>query len=198
MTFRKEFGVSELISLLAFILSGFAFLYSTKANDAYIVGGGGIVSYTTVQQGNQCSFVMTIPVDFHNSGKEAVTLKQLAPPVDVNSMLFSDNNEILATKDINYHMYLSSSNIISPSVFWITQFKNREEFEPTYNHINDLIEPGQRYGFYVVIIVDSVNELRKYSDLSSFFSMRAIFSNNQEIPINSAIKIDTQALKECG
>ncbi len=193
---RKDVGLSEIISLGALIISGFAFWYSTQPEGGHIINGSGTI-YTSVVKGEQCSYVLTLPVEFHNSGKQAVTLEQLTPNTDVPTVLFSNQESILDNKAIKHRLYLSNSNIgVIPS-FWIKNFENQNEFTPSYKHIGDLIHPAESYRFYVVLIIEPYTQIEKMEQVSTFIKFNAVFGNEQTIPISAVVDLNKYDSTKC-
>ncbi|MGD2118229.1 MAG: hypothetical protein PVG66_07715 [Chromatiales bacterium] len=194
---RKEIGLSELIAFGALVISGLAYWNSSHSDRAYIVQGGGTVQIATIKD-EACSYVMAFPVEFHNSGKQAVSLEQLAPHKDIEAVLFSDGESILPAESIIYKTYLSSTAIgVIPS-FWLKEIKNKEQFKPSFNHISDLIRPSHSYRFYVILLIDPYSQLKPYNNLSAHLTFDAVFSNGQSLPIATAVSVSTYDAKKCG
>ena len=193
---RKEVGLSELISLGALIISGAAFWYSTQPEGGHIISGGGTI-YTSVIKGEQCTYVLTLPVEFHNSGKQAVTLEQLTQGADIPTVLFSNQESILDSKAIKHRIYLSNSNIGAIPSFWLKNLGNHNEFTPSYKHIGDLIHPSESYRFYVVLTIAPYTQIERMEEVSAFIKFNAVFGNGQIIPISAAVELNKYDSTKC-
>ncbi|PMO69129.1 hypothetical protein [Vibrio splendidus] len=196
---KKEVGIAEIISFFALVMSGVAIWFSYQSNEAFIVQGGGLIQTSTIKdyKTGQCNFVLAMPITFHNSGKKAVSLKQLAPSDDLDSIFFASGKSLIPAKNIKFKQYLSFTGIGAVSSMWLSQVTSGGEFKPSYNHIDDLIRPNETYQFYRVVVIDSVNELKQLETPRVFLSLNAIFSNDQVQSVNSAINLDLSVNQQC-
>ena len=194
MKFRKEFGLSEIISLGALVLSGFAFWYSSQSNEGHIIQGGGAVQLATIKESG-CVYAMSFPVEFHNSGKKAVALKQLTPPDSVSIVLISLDKTI--DKSIKYKIYLSNSGIGPVPTLWLQKIHAQHEFEPSYKHIDNLIYPGDSYRFNVILLIEPYSQLKGHLKPVAFVAFNAVFSNGQNLPIRTSVEINGYQKEKC-
>lgn len=194
MKFRREFGVSEIISLGALVLSGFAFWYSSQSNQGFIIQGGGAVQVATLKESG-CVYAMAFPVEFHNSGRKAVALKQLTPTESTSTVLISLDNKI--DVNIRYKIYLSNAGTGPVPMLWLKKIHALQEFEPSYKHIDDLIYPGDSYRFNVILLVEPYAQLKGYSNPTAFIGFNAVFSNGQNLPIRASVEINEYREEKC-
>jgi len=193
---KKEINLTNIIAFGILVIAILTYLESKSTNEGYIVQAGGSV-YTALSKDNdKCSKIISIPIEFHNSGKQAVSLKQLAPS-DITTVLFTNNSEIIEKDKIKFNMHLSNNNIGVVPSYWIKKFNNKNKFNPSFSHINDLIKPNESYSFFIVIIITNYEKLKEYKNFTTLINLNAIFSNEQTLKINSAIQIDTQDLTGC-
>ena len=189
-SFRKEIGWSEIIALGALLLSFLAYKETQSANDPFIVHGSGMIRYAAIKN-EQCSYVLSVPVTFHNSGKESVTLKQLLPDDNYPLVSFADHSEKTLDVELPYKVYMSSSTIGSIPFAWLEQVKRTAEFEASYKHIGSLIRPSDSLSFYLNIVIEPYKSSISYNKLSAFLTLSASFSNEQIIPLNSAVELES-------
>ena len=192
--FKKEIGWSEVIALGALILSGFAYKTSLDANKPFIVHGSGLIKYAEINR-EQCSYVLSVPVTFQNSGKEAVTLKQLYPDDSFPLINFVNHSEKDLDVKLPYKVYMANSSIGSVPFAWLEQVQRLPEFKASYKQIGELIRPSDSLSFYLTIVIDSKPELLNYKDLSAYLTLNARFSNEQVIPLNAAVELDSIGAK---
>ena len=194
MKFRREFGLSEIISLGALVLSGFALWYSSQSNEGHIIQGGGAVQLATLKESG-CVYAMSFPVEFHNSGKKAVALKQLTPIESISTVLISLDNKF--EKNIKYKIYLSNSGIGPVPMLWLQKIHAQKEFEPSYKHIDDLIHPGDSYRFNVILLIEPYSQINGYSKPTVFVGFNAVFSNGQNLPVRTSVEISEYKEGKC-
>ncbi|MEC4724278.1 hypothetical protein HWQ46_01785 [Shewanella sp. D64] len=187
--FKNEVGIAEVFSFLALVISGFALFESSKANDGFIVEGGGLVQTALIHddESNQCQMLLAFPHNFHNSGKKSVSLKQLTPSKDLNTVFFTSSG---GEHELNSLLYFSKSGEEGIPQEWHLQVKSMREFKPSYNHISDLIKPGESYNFYTVISVN-LSDIIIQENSFAYLAFNAIFSNGQEFTRNNAVSLNT-------
>jgi hypothetical protein len=195
MKIKKEITLSDVLAFLALIISSYSIWYNIQSNKGYIIQGGGFSHYTTIKENDNCSFVISIPIQFHNSGKKAVTLEQLTPPTNKKFIIFSNQNTILKN-NLKYQIYMSKTDIgVIPSM-WIKKIKSYEEFQPGYKFIQKLIKPNHSYTFFLILVMD-INQNFNYDKLYTYINFQALFGNEQKIEIKKAIDIDVKKIKDC-
>ncbi|MHA2937353.1 hypothetical protein ACXJY6_03545 [Vibrio sp. RC27] len=186
--FRKEIGWSEIIALGALILSGLAYITSLNANKPFIVHGSGLINYAAINN-DQCSYALSVPITFHNSGKQSVTLKQLLPDGDFPLVSFVNFSEKDLDMNLPYKVYMSNTSIGPVPLMWLEQIKTLPEFKASYKHIGELIRPSDSLSFYLNIVIEPNKNLTKYKNISAFLTLKASFSNDQIIPLNAAVEL---------
>ena len=72
------------------MISGLALWLSHNANDGFIVQGGGSASVAVAVVEDGCSVMVSLPLEFHNSGNRALTLRRFIP---------GSIDKVLSTKD---------------------------------------------------------------------------------------------------
>ncbi len=195
---KREFGLSDLIALGAVVISAIALWQSSQSNDANIIYGGGTVSYATVEESGKCSYALAFPFEFHNSGGEAVVLKQIAPRnANDPGVTVIAKDSILKEKDISYRMYLTQKPMVNFHP-WLWEVKRQAQFRPSYNHVGEIIYPGSSYQFHVALIIDMNEKLRSQTELSAGVHFETIFSNGQVKSVGAIVELDPLGEGKCG
>jgi hypothetical protein len=187
---KKEIGVSDLIAFVALIVSIWALYISYDSNRAFIVQGGGVIKENIIQGGNKkCGLIVTMPISFSNSGKQATTLEQLAPTDNLPAVIFSDGDKLLTDMKLPYKQYLLSTLENADKGVTLSELTSNKEFIPSFNHIGDLIEPNQTYKLNYMLLVPTDANLNSFKNPKAFVSFDANFSNGQILKIRSAFDL---------
>lgn len=185
--FRKEIGWAEIIAAGAIILSAISLWQTSISNEGFIVSGGGVVT-TGIVDDKECLFIASVPLEFHNSGKTAVSLERFTPK-DSNVVFFLKNNKVLDPKDVEKELYLSNQPMIPYLPMWVKLVRRSLSFDPnSYGHINNLIYPNDSYRTNLVLLAKNNINGVSISDRIAI-SFYAVFGNGQSLPISMAIDV---------
>ncbi len=185
--FKKELGWSEVIAFGALVISAVALWQASSSNDGHIVKGGGIVT-TGIVDDEECLFIAKIPIEFHNSGKTAVSLDRFIPG-NIDTIIFLKDNKVLDSKDVEKELYLSNQPMISYLPMWVKLVRQGVPFNPdSYAHIGSLIHPNESYIANLVLLAKNNIDSQSLSD-GVGISFSAEFSNGQSLPLNSHIQV---------
>ncbi|MGF1713348.1 hypothetical protein L4D08_00365 [Photobacterium chitinilyticum] len=185
MKFKKEFSLSDVIASLALIVSAVAFWQSYKANDGFIVQGGGPALVSGIK--NECSVMVTIPLEFHNSGKRALTLRRFTP-AEIDNVLFVNGNKIDIERRISYEFYISSEEYSNTNELLQKVRKIGEYDLSKYASSNYLIEPGKVFKTNVIVVSRPFSNKVQLAD-RIFVAFNTEFSNGQTVELRSGIDI---------
>ena len=191
LKFKKEYGLSEIIAILAFVMSGVALYQSHKASEGYIVQGGGIVSVATVG----CDILSSIPVSFHNSGKKAVSLRRYIP-AGVEKVLLVKSGEIIKHGKPEYEFYITESQE-GPIEFSLHNAKKIGPYDlESQSFIDSLIKPGETYEASILVLVKSENNEAPLVDII-MVAVDAEFGDGQVLEVRSSFNAQHNRSGRC-
>ena len=185
--FKKEIGWSEIIAFGALVVSTVALWQVSQSSEGHIIPGGGIVT-TGIVNDEECLFIAKIPIEFHNSGKTAVSLDRYTPG-NIDTVVFLKNNTVLNRDDVKYEMYLTNQPIGPYLPLWVKLVRQSLPFDAdSYAHIGSLIYPNSSYASNLVLLAKNNINGKSISD-GVGISFNAEFSNGQTLPVNSHIQV---------
>lgn len=192
--FKREIGYPEIISIVAILLSAFAIWKSHQNDEGFIVQGSSTV--TTTNLIGDCLYVVTYPIQFHNSGKKAVSLERFIP-AGIKPIMFSSGGEILKEEEIKSNLYLhrNYNNFNINEIHKTIQSNNKLSLSD-YKFMRKLILPGDTFNAAFVITIDKKQQLPKLPN-HIFVAINTEFSNNQELEYTAGISLTPEELENC-
>jgi len=197
LNFDRKFGIAEVISFFALIFSGYVLWTTNRANDPLIVYGSGAIATTTFKEGSECNLVLSIPVLFHNSGKQAVTLQRYVP-TEISRVMLSRKDELQEVTEGGYELYLSAlPAIYQDKSLWIESVRSTQKIDlKSFSYTNTLIPPNTQYHMYMVLVVNPYpNGEPDFEDV--MFSADAEFGNDQIISISFTTQVEPRKNTSC-
>lgn len=191
--FKKELGWAEIISFLALLVSVAALWISSTSNKPYIVKGSGLISATTVKSSNICYYIISIPIEFHNSSNTAVTFRRFIPS-EISSVIFGKEKMLLDSPKNDYELYLVDKNVRKND---IARVKSSQIINiNSYQFTDKLILPGSSYKKNLILITKPYKDNKNIAD-SIYFSVIAEFGNGQKLPISLVTNVESFAKTSC-
>ncbi|MBY6191988.1 hypothetical protein KUV22_16290, partial [Microbulbifer agarilyticus] len=194
LKFKNEYGLSDIVAIFAFLMSGLALYQSYKANEGYIVQGGGPVAVGIVDR-NTCEMLASIPIIFHNSGKRAVSLRRYVP-AGIDEVLFVKDGKIIKDRNPTYDFYISGKQDES----MIETLQKAKKFGvydlDSYSFIDTLIEPGEIHEASIIILIHSMDNKLPLID-RMMVATDVEFGNGQTLEIRSAFNAQVSTPERC-
>ncbi len=186
MKFKNEYGISDIIAIIALVVSFVACWQSYKANEGFIVKAGG--PWVISNLGDECSVMVSIPVEFYNTGKTAVTLERFTPD-KLEKVILSKNNNLLLNHKVGYDFYIVDGDFSEPKKLY-QQAKKVGVYDLNSYAISDyLIKPNSVFKTNIVIVSKAFVDEQQVFD-RVYVSLNASFSNDQVIEIKGTIGVD--------
>ena len=181
-----------------------------RVTDPSIPGSGQAVNEVIVQGQNTplhgaytrvngaCRYAVSQPVTFHNSGRRAVTLDQLAPVFGVKPLIIFGENARDMSHSIDSQMFFTSEFNRSQLGLTAKQLMQQRTFVPSYERVGDQIESGEIYTFYINILVDVMPGPDRARALAASVNIGAIFNNRQILTVEPTVRLIKDVLENCG
>ena len=169
---------------------------SFQPDDGFIVSGGGPLN-SKIEYDGKCHYLLSIPVEFHNSGKRALTLQRFVT-IDLPKVIFiKSNGSIVSEPSLTYKSY-QVNNGSNLAYGWLKHLSNLQQFQPEKSFLtNNLIKPGDTFFTNIVVDVVAYKEGKPLADTIAI-SFDAEFSNGQVIPLRVSTDIEHYNQAICG
>lgn len=188
-------GWGEIIALFALIMSAVSLWQSNKDSAGFIIQGSGRVGVTEVPT-EGCLFLMALPIEFNNSGKQSVALNRFKP-TNLKPVLFSKDGKLLDQSIVKYEMYLTNSEYYGYSKLWLDSVRKAPMLNPENQlMIGQLIYPGKSYRSFIAVVANAYKDKLNVAD-EMLISFDVEFSNKQVMPIRAAISIAPYMSSQC-
>jgi hypothetical protein len=185
--FKKEMGWAEVLAFFALIISCISLWQSSKDGEGHIIQGSGTVSAGTVKA-EECVFIIALPIEFNNSGKQSVSLDRFKKTA-INPVLFSKDGKIDSSNNIKFEMYFSGNNYPGNIQYFLNVIRTGQVFKPDEKAmIGQLIYPGTSYRKYIALVAHTYVDKTNIAD-NILIAFDAEFSNGQVLPVRAAIPI---------
>jgi len=196
MKFNKEFSSTDVIAFFVVIISCFSLWKSFQSNEAFIVSAGAD-QISNIEFDGQCHYLLSIPVQFHNAGGEAVKLLKYVPAELPTAIFVKKIDRETKEPIVSYKVYKESDGT-KLAYGWLKHLKNLPEFSPENQYFLDkLIKPGETYATNFIFDIQPYSNNELLAD-SIAISFDAVFSNGQKLSINNMSNIQPFNKRVCG
>ncbi len=127
MKFKKEFGISEILAVVALLISVVALIQSHRASNPYLVLGVDDLRTMAYHNGDTCNMLLSFSVEFNNSGQRGATLQRMAAPNNNPPVMFVLEGQIVDKKKRPYEIFFLPGRIENLDIYWNTL---RKRFKP--------------------------------------------------------------------
>jgi hypothetical protein len=193
---KKEISITDFIALFAIIISCISLWKSFQPDDGFIVSGGGLLN-SKIEYDGKCHYLLSIPVEYHNSGKRALTLQRFVT-IDLPKVLFiKSNGSVISEPLLTYKSY-QVNNGSNLAYGWLKHLSKLPQFQPEKSFsTNNLIKPGDTFFTNIVVDVVVYQKGKALAD-SIAVAFDAEFSNGQVIPLRVSTDIEPYSHAICG
>jgi len=194
-SFKKEIDIGHTLGFVAIIISVVSLWQSNKGSDGYIIQGSGVAGTGTILA-DECLFVMTLPMEFNNSGRRSVALERFVA-INKSPLLFTNSSGTDSSTAIPYEVYLSDANYMGNMKFFIDQVREDPIFNPNDGaSFDQLIYPDKSYRKNIVVIARPYKNGKNLAD-TLLVSFDVKFSNTQNEEVRAAIRISKYDNTDC-
>lgn len=185
--FKKEISITDIIAIFAIIISCISLWKSFEPDDGFIVSGGGILN-SKIEYDGDCHYLLSIPVEYHNSGKRALTLRRFVTD-DLPKVLFLKSNSLNTDEPLLTYKSYQVNNASDLSYGWLKHLSKLPQFQPEKSfYFDGLIKPGDSFVTNIVVDVLAYEKGVVLAD-SIAIAFDAEFSNGQVIPLRISTNI---------
>ncbi len=169
---------------------------ASSLNSAYIVQGSGLISAATIKS-NDCLYVLSIPIEFHNSGNTAVTFRRFVPS-EIPSVIFGKNKKLLNSPKNDFELYLSNESIDYNNLpRWLKRVQASQIIDlSSYQFSDQLVPPKSSFKKYLVLITKPYKDNDNIAD-RIYFSIFSEFGNEQKLPFNFLTDVESYINTSC-
>jgi len=182
--FKKEFGWSEMIALVALLFAVFSLCLQYMSNKADIsLTNDKLISANFIDRDGKKKHFGFYRATISNNGNKSVTLLSLKPHETLGLILTTEEGSTKATQDgVAYKIFQISDTVLSDRLF--SKEKNLWDFKDQglekLSLINKVINPGEVYTLNVGTVFDLFADTTKHYS-SMIFTTQLCFSNGQKL-----------------
>lgn len=156
MWFERKITVSDIVAVIALIVSLVALFVSSRASNPYVVFGVedlrfGAVPGATV---GECDVLLSYSVEFNNSGQRSATLERISGLDELPPVLLSKEGQLLPKDLVSLNVYMLPSPLEMIEL-WPTLQRNLAPIDldsPFF--LSTIVPPNSTKTLHFVVIMD--------------------------------------------
>ena len=156
MQFERKVTVSDIVAVIALLVSLLALFVSYRANNPYIVFGVEDLRFGAAPSAiaGECDVLLSYSVEFNNSGQRSATLERISALDNLPPVLLSKNAQILPEGLVSLEVYMLSSPL-EMIEFWPTLRRNLAPIDldsPFF--LSTIVAPNSTVTLHFVVVMD--------------------------------------------
>ena len=156
---EQKITVSDIVAVVALIVSLAALFVSSRASNPYIVFGVEGIGFGAVPSvtGGECDILLSYAVEFNNSGQRSATLERISGLDGLPPVLLSKDGQLLPIGLVSLDVYKLTSPLEAIE-FWPSLQRNLAPIDldsPFF--LSSIVPPNSAETLYFVVIMDLLN-----------------------------------------